>query len=143
MHKEITKQPWLFRVISILIPVLIMHLAATQAQANVTISWNDVKQRVDGFGVYPDLYQFGGDQLSSSDQQSMYDLLFSPTIGIGLSIVRFQIYPQIEPSEGTWDFKVEFNGIARVSMPDEAVILNKAKSYGVNIFWGAPWTPPA
>jgi glucuronoarabinoxylan endo-1,4-beta-xylanase len=82
-----------------------------------TIDWNQTYQTIDGFGassawIVPSL---------TSDQAN---LLFSPTLGIGLSLLR----SRIRPDTSAWS--------------DEVSTMQTAQSMGVTV-WSTPWSPPA
>src|SRR5579862_6661766 len=64
---------------------LVLAVAGTMARASdATVNWSDVHQRITGFGACS---MYTADSLS--DAQA--DLFFSPTAGIGLSLLRVWI----------------------------------------------------
>jgi glucuronoarabinoxylan endo-1,4-beta-xylanase len=82
-----------------------------------TIDWNQTNQTIDGFGassawVVPSL---------TADRAN---LLFSPTEGIGLSLLRSRILPDTSASSA------------------EVSTMQTAHSMGVTV-WSTPWSPPA
>jgi glucuronoarabinoxylan endo-1,4-beta-xylanase len=102
---------------------------------SVKVNWNQVHQKITGFGGS------GGNssaenflKLRDSDKVKLCDLLFSTDKGIGISMVRNEIYWTLEPSPGVWDW-----------IKDDAQIwlMNEAKKRGVNYFWSAAWSMPA
>ncbi len=106
------------------------------ADSSVTVNWNSEKQEIHGFGGstawYPDeLYAF-----PEATRTEIMKLLFSPTEGIGVSILRNRIDPKINPSEGVWNWESQ-KELANVWLTKEA------KDYGVQWVWAAPWTAPA
>jgi O-glycosyl hydrolase len=87
--------------------------------ATVRIDWNDTQQTIDGFGTSQGAgyapYLKGWPEAQSSQ---IMDLAFSQEKGIGLTIFRSQIPPELEPSKGVWDDNADF---AQVWMMQEAV----------------------
>ena len=82
---------------------------------NCVVNWNDVHQRIDGFGA-------SSAWMSGSLPASDADLLFSTNTGAGLSLLRTRIAP-----DGTsW----------------ETSIAQQAQARGAKI-WSTPWSPPA
>ena len=82
---------------------------------DIVINWHDLHQTMDGFGAScQNLYSMA---------DSLADLFFSPSKGIGLSLLRAGI-----ASTGTMNRGYE--------------VAQKAVARGVTV-WAAPWTPPA
>jgi glucuronoarabinoxylan endo-1,4-beta-xylanase len=82
---------------------------------NCVVNWNDVHQRIDGFGA-------SSAWMSGSLPTADADLLFSTNNGAGLSLLRTRIAP-----DGTsW----------------ETSIAQQAQARGATI-WSTPWSPPA
>lgn len=115
--------------------ILMSHFLNESYCQSVTVTWNEVHQKITGFGGS------GGNssaenfmKLTDADKVKLCDLLFSPDKGIGISMVRNEIYWTIEPSPGVWDWT-----------KDDAQIwlMNEAKKRGVNYFWSAAWSMPA
>ena len=88
---------------------------ATSAAGNVVVDFTDVHQRIDGFGA--------ADVWVGALTDAQADLFFSPTNGIGLSILRQGID----------------NSGSSLSALSNAT---KAAARGA-IVWAAPWTAPA
>jgi glucuronoarabinoxylan endo-1,4-beta-xylanase len=84
----------------------------------VVVDGNDVHQHIDGFGASD---AFDTPLLTDA----LEDLFFSPTKGIGLSILRTQVGETTQPSSYSGNFSNEQRAIAR----------------GAKV-WAAPWTPP-
>jgi glucuronoarabinoxylan endo-1,4-beta-xylanase len=84
------------------------------AQSGLTVNFTDVHQRIDGFGA--------ADVWLGTLSDSLADLFFSPTNGIGLSILRVGI-------------DVNGNDISAYSNA------TKAAARGA-VVWGAPWSAP-
>ena len=97
--------------LSLAISVIALSVAA---QGGVTVNFNDVHQRIDGFGA-ADIWH-----PAMTDAQA--DLFFSPTSGIGLSILRVGI-----DSSGS-----ELSAYSNAT---------KAAARGA-IVWAAPWSAP-
>ena len=82
---------------------------------NCVVNWNDVHQRIDGFGA-------SSAWMSGSLSTANANLLFSTNNGAGLSLLRTRIAP-----DGTsW----------------ETSIAQQAQARGATI-WSTPWSPPA
>ena len=82
------------RIYLILI-VLLVSIFTAKTQT-VTVEWNDVRQRIDGFGA-SDAW-FADEIMQHPDKSEMLDLLFSRESGAGLSILRHRI----TPNESDW-----------------------------------------
>ncbi len=81
-----------------------------------TIDWNQTYQTIDGFGA-------SSAWIVQSLTPARADLLFSPTQGIGLSLLRSRIRPDTSASS------------------DEISTMQTAQSMGVTV-WSTPWSPP-
>jgi glucuronoarabinoxylan endo-1,4-beta-xylanase len=79
-----------------------------------TIDWNEVHQRIDGFGA--------SSAWRRTWSSAQADMFFSQNTGIGLSLLR----NRIRPDGGT----------------DEATIMQMAQARGARV-WSTPWSPPA
>jgi glucuronoarabinoxylan endo-1,4-beta-xylanase len=86
----------------------------TTATASCTVDWNEVYQRIDGFGA--------SSAWKSSWTTNQADMFFSTNTGIGLSLLRNHIVPG-----GT---------------TAETSIMQMAQARGARV-WSAPWSPPA
>jgi glucuronoarabinoxylan endo-1,4-beta-xylanase len=84
---------------------------------NVIVDWNDVHQRIDGFGASS---AFTGFTWTTAQA----DMFFSTSSGIGLSLLRSQIQP---------------GGFATAT---EIGLMQMAQARGVTI-WSSPWSPQA
>ena len=82
-----------------------------------TVNWNDVHQRIDGFGAS---CAFSG----RTWLDTTADMFFSTNTGIGLSLLRNQI---------------QSGGFATTS---EIGLMQKAQARGAKV-WSAPWSPQA
>jgi glucuronoarabinoxylan endo-1,4-beta-xylanase len=82
-----------------------------------TIDWNQTYQTIDGFGA-------SSAWIVQSLTPAQANLLFSPTQGIGLSLLRSRIRPDTSASS------------------DEVSTMQTAQSMGVTV-WSTPWSPPA
>jgi len=117
---------------------LLYSFAGFSQQTNsipVTVNFVDVHQCITGFGVS------GGNssasnfkKLTPDRQKYICDLLFNIENGIGLSMVRNELYWTIEPSAGIWDWTKD---------NDQIWLMNEAKKRGVDYFWSATWSMPA
>ncbi|MGA2280912.1 MAG: hypothetical protein ABSG80_11490 [Verrucomicrobiota bacterium] len=86
-----------------------------QTSSQCTVNWNDVHQRIDGFGACS-----AWTAPSLSDSQA--DMFFSTNNGIGLSLLRNRIAP-----DGT---------------TTEVLTMQKAQARGARV-WSTPFSPPA
>jgi glucuronoarabinoxylan endo-1,4-beta-xylanase len=96
--------------------VTIDNLALTMAfstSANCTVVWNDVHQRIDGFGA-------SSAWMAPSLPDNQADMFFSTNNGIGLSLLR--------------------NRIAPGGTTTELVTMQKAQARGARV-WSTPWSP--
>ena len=104
---------------------------------NCVVDWNDVHQRIDGFGA--------SSAWDSTWTTTQADLLFSPSNGIvytdnlghtttnngiGLSLLRNRIAPATSPSSNALPTTVETS------------IMQMAQTRGARV-WSTPWTPAA
>jgi glucuronoarabinoxylan endo-1,4-beta-xylanase len=83
----------------------------------VTVDWNTVYQRIDGFGASS---AFAGGGFSTAQ----YDMLFSTNTGIGLSLCRNQVQATVPP----------------VATAAEISIMQAAQARGARL-WSTPWSP--
>ena len=81
-----------------------------------TIDWNQTYQTIDGFGA-------SSAWIVPSLTPDRANLLFSPTQGIGLSLLRSRIRPDTSASS------------------DEVSTMQTAQNMGVTV-WSTPWSPP-
>jgi glucuronoarabinoxylan endo-1,4-beta-xylanase len=82
-----------------------------------TIDWHQAYQTIDGFGA-------SSAWIVQSLTPAQANLLYSPTQGIGLSLLRSRIRPDTSASS------------------DEIRTMQTAQSMGVTV-WSTPWSPPA
>jgi glucuronoarabinoxylan endo-1,4-beta-xylanase len=110
------------------------------------IAVNQLQQQIEGFGFCEAFHQARNLQsFSDKDKAAILDLMFSPTAGMGYSILRNIIgdgpaNPQngsttsIEPTAG------EFNWTGD---EDQIWMMNEAKKRGCTRFLSSCWSPPA
>ena len=115
--------------------VCLAQFATTASPAEVTIHWNDTHQRITGFGASGGNEAAGNFQkLTSHNQRRLCDLLFEVKNGIGLTMVRNEIYAwKIHPTPETWDWTQD---------NDQVWLMRQAKARGATNFWSAVWSPP-
>jgi len=113
-----------------------------------SIYWNRTAQTIDGFGasaafhMAQNLRNFPGDS-----RTQMLDLLFSPTTGAGLSMVRNIVgdggswgtlqngpTPSIEPQEGVWNWSGD---------EEQIWFMQEAAARGCTRYMSTVWSPPA
>jgi glucuronoarabinoxylan endo-1,4-beta-xylanase len=103
--------------------LLLLFCARHSPAQTATINWNNAHQVIDGFGA-SDAFELA--PLTSAQA----DLFFSPTTGIGLSLLRTSV-----PEDGSCS-TVNTTCAGEVSNMQFA-IANGAK------VWSTPWSPPA
>jgi len=108
---------------------------------HLVANWNQLKQRIAGFGASGAFGQAGYLMfLNPQSQKHILDLLFSKKVGAGLSIVRNLVNDgvdgqTIEPSPGVRNWSIT---------PDDQIwLMKQAMKYGVKTFMSTPWSPPA
>ncbi|MGD0086930.1 MAG: hypothetical protein ABSC24_07345 [Verrucomicrobiota bacterium] len=92
----------------------IKFVGAAPVITNCVVDWNDVHQRIDGFGASS---AWDGSTWSTAEA----DLFFSTNNGCGLSLIRSRIQP-----DGT---------------TVESSIMQAAQARGATV-WSSPWSPP-
>jgi O-glycosyl hydrolase len=109
--------------------IVAVSLSSSTVRAQCTVDWNNVHQRIDGFGASSawrtSLTTPQADLLFSTNKGIVYtDNLshVSTNNGVGLSLLRTRIVP-----DGT---------------TIENSIMQMAQARGARV-WSAPWTPPA
>jgi glucuronoarabinoxylan endo-1,4-beta-xylanase len=111
----------------LLVLLILTGFGQTVRAQNITVNWNDVYQRIDGFGA-----SSAGQGYWTSNQASMFFSTNSGTgysyfgqeftyNGIGLSLLRSQITPEGDTVEES--------------------IMQMAQALGAKV-WSTPWTPP-
>jgi len=118
----------------LLLGPLLIAARPVHAASTTTVSWNDVKQTIDGFGASSAWVAGSIRALPSDTRTGLLDLLFSPTSGIGLSMLRNRIPSDLQASDGSWDWSVD---------EDARWLIGEARSRGVSTVWSTPWSPPA
>jgi glucuronoarabinoxylan endo-1,4-beta-xylanase len=113
---------------------LLLCLSATLLGASeATVRWHETRQRIDGFGAC-DAW-FGGRFIDSPKGGEMLDLLYKRQGGIGLSILRQRISPEVCTAAGTYDWQNK-NVVQNLWMAQQAV------ARGCELIWWSSWTPP-
>ena len=92
----------------------IKFVGVNPVATNCVVNWNDVHQRIDGFGA--------SSAWDGSFSTSQADMFFSTNNGIGLSLLR----NRIAPGGTTW----------------ETSIMQMAQARGARV-WSTPWSPQA
>jgi glucuronoarabinoxylan endo-1,4-beta-xylanase len=128
--------------------VPLAHTLNAQWETTGTVYWNREIAVMDGFGASGAFHMARNlRNASESPRDEILDLLFSPTKGAGLSIVRNIIggggswgtplngpTPSIEPAEGKWNWS-----------GDEGQIwfMQEAAARGCTRYMSTVWSPPA
>jgi glucuronoarabinoxylan endo-1,4-beta-xylanase len=92
----------------------IQFVGPTPVTTNCVVNWNDVHQRIDGFGA--------SSAWNSSISQAQANMFYSTNTGIGLSLLRTRIAPGGTTIE---------NGIMQMAQSNGATV------------WSTPWSPQA
>jgi len=131
--------------------VLLSLISATHA-FDVTMRWNEVHQKITGFGAgsgCPDCHHYGGSgttygntaadiyKLPEPTRTRCVDLLFDSTKGIGLNVNRMGLSWTLEDPNGTWHWKENVYDTAEIWLAKESL---KRNSKFLN--YCCPWTPP-
>ena len=122
------------RLVMFLWPAFVTAALAA-ASPEVTVRWAETHQRITGFGG-----SGGNDsaanfqKLTPENQQRLCELLFDVKKGIGLTMVRNEIYAwRIQPTPGAWDWSKD---------KDQVWLMRQAKVRGATNLWSAVWSPP-
>lgn len=113
--------------------VLVLALSQTARAQTATVTWTSTHQTIDGFGAHDSAPSF-------NTSPSILEQVFSPTSGVGLSILRVSIPNNSSLNDGVdlaGDCSTVNSGCAAIS-PEESY----AASQGVRIF-ASSWSPPA
>lgn len=98
----------------------IKFVGANPVATNCVVNWNDVHQRIDGFGA--------SSAWDGSWTTAQADMFFSTNTGIGLSLLRNRIVPAGSASAIATPTTVETG------------IMQLAQARGARV-WSTPWTP--
>jgi glucuronoarabinoxylan endo-1,4-beta-xylanase len=129
---------------------LLSFVSATCAY-DVTVNWNDVHQKITGFGGGTGCPDCGGGNASHYGNSGLaifnlpepartrlLDLMFDSTKGIGLNCFRFGMSWLLEDqSTGAWHFNQNVYDSSEIWVAREALKRNSKM-----MIWSAPWTPP-
>lgn len=115
----------------------------------IEIQMAQPRQTIDGFGASGSFRQAENLKgMTATEVTKILDLLFSPTTGVGISIVRNMVgdgsmsewgnnidgpIESIEPTKGTWNYS---------AADGQIWFMQEAKKRGVNIFVSTVWSPP-
>jgi glucuronoarabinoxylan endo-1,4-beta-xylanase len=105
-------------------------------QSEASIHFNKYRQKIDGFGASNAWLTYGLKVLPQALQDSLWEFLFDPVKGLGLSILRNRLPPNVFTEAGVFnlDWDIKYNQIQ----------FNLLKSrYGLNKLFTSPWSPPA
>jgi glucuronoarabinoxylan endo-1,4-beta-xylanase len=119
------------------IPISLLLAANCQlafADSSVVVESAQPRQIIRGFGASDAWMTTVIHQFPDPARSQVLDLLFSPTNGAGLSMLRHRIPQDIEPSRGVWDWTTD---------NDMVWVTNQAIARGVQTVWSTPWSPPA
>jgi glucosylceramidase len=111
--------------------ILTCALINAASAFDATIRWNDLHQRITGFGASCAWTNVTG--MATPVAAALFDTLFDTTVGCGLSMIRAQTPWRLEDASGNWTWTGD-NG--------QVSFMQEAKKRGVKYFWSAPWSPP-
>jgi glucuronoarabinoxylan endo-1,4-beta-xylanase len=120
---------------SLLVLIALSFAPALHAY-DATVNWNDVRQRITGFGAGT------GDanaqtaavmSLAEPARTQALDLLFDSTRGIGLTMIRLGLLYTLQAEGGSFSI---------TNCASHAALCQEAQKRGAYYFWSAPWTPP-
>ncbi|HKT02136.1 MAG TPA: glycoside hydrolase family 30 beta sandwich domain-containing protein [Rugosimonospora sp.] len=127
------------------VTTVVMLGSAAYAASAATINGASVLQQIDGFGFSSAFARANTIRsLSAANQRQVLDLLFSPTTGAGLDILRLGVSStgsSIEPNNPggpTATPKYVWNG----DDDGQVWLAKQAQSYGVSRFYANPWSAP-
>lgn len=114
------------------------------AKSTGVIDWSKTAQEIDGFGASGAFHMARNLMNFPEPQRSeILDILFSPTKGAGLSIVRNIVgdggtvggaSPTFEPQEGVWNWTGD---------EDQIWLMQEAGKRGATRYMSTVWSPPA
>jgi O-glycosyl hydrolase len=111
---------------------LSVELRATPT-ATVSIKWNETHQVIDGFGgAQPAAAAALLANWPAPERSQILDLAFSEVNGIGLTILRTEILPELETYPGAWNY----------SDDAQVYIMKQAVARGPVKIMGSVWSPP-
>lgn len=119
--------------------VLALALARVLPGAPITINWNTTYQTIDGFGGSATGY-------TETFSAAQADRFFSPTTGLGLSLLRIAIIPDTITADcGCVGNSTPFTcvvGSKSQIVSGDLQVAQLAAARGVRLF-ASPWSPPA
>jgi glucuronoarabinoxylan endo-1,4-beta-xylanase len=122
-------------ILGILLALLLSE--GVQAQT-ATVTWTNTHQTIDGFGG-----SVVGDYIALPT--NLADFFFSPSSGIGLSILRVQVIPDSSTCVtycSTRGCKCVASTGATI-LTGELLSIQQAQARGVTTFFASSWSPPA
>lgn len=127
--------------LSAVVAIAVPGAVPASAQGSATVQTAALRQPIAGFGA-SGAFGMAGQirQLPPKLRTRVLNLLFSPTVGAGLSVVRSLVNDgvdgqTIEPAPGQWDWNIT---------PDDQIwLMHQAERYGVKTFMATPWSAPA
>jgi glucuronoarabinoxylan endo-1,4-beta-xylanase len=142
------KQQLVFWILVLFLPVVCSLLMPVNAASPCTINYTTTYQKIDGFGCTTAFHAARNlMNFSEPARTRICDLLWSPTTGAGLSILRNMVgdsgtwgtdidgpNPSIEPSDGVWNWTGD---------EDQLWAMDQAASRGCTTFLSTVWSPPA
>jgi glucuronoarabinoxylan endo-1,4-beta-xylanase len=124
-----------FRIVGALLVLAVCQSAQAQT---ATVTWTNTHQTMDGFGG-----SVVGDYIALPN--NLADFFFSPTTGIGLSILRVQVIPDSSTCV-TYCSSQGCKCVASTGatiLTGELLTIQQAQARGVKTFFASSWSPPA
>jgi glucuronoarabinoxylan endo-1,4-beta-xylanase len=121
--------------------------AEKPGMAGIDASAKHIQQQIDGFGFCEAFHQADLMRtLSETDQNALLNLMFSPTAGMGYSILRSQIgdaQPGLDPKEGVATIEPKDGEFQWTGDEGQVWLMGEAKKRGCSRFLCSAWSPPA
>lgn len=125
------------RIPLIIAAAAITMTAATAQAQDTTVRWNDEKQTIEGFGGSSAWFADNWLAFPEPRRSEFVETLFSPTKGIGCSILRIKIEARGFPEQTrSWDWE-------RKEVAAQIELISRAREHGVQTVLASPWTPPS
>jgi len=114
----------------------------TGTPSPVTVNWNTPEQTIDGFGG-------AAADFTSALPNNLADFFFTTSSGIGLSILRTQIMPDLADCQalatnaGAPTSYCITVASGATSLTGEPLVAQQAVARGITYVWSSSWSPPS
>lgn len=134
VKKTLKRALSIFVMLTMLVSSILISGVKVDAASDISVNWNDEKQVIDGFGVSQAGWSSAIYNMQEPARSEIMDLLFTQN-GIGLSILRGEIFPDYSPAAGVYDFATP--------RQDQVWVMQQAKARGIDKLVATTWSPPA